>query len=170
MTQELLQQAWQISWPILQVLGITSLTGGFAFLVAYHALPPNITVKEVKDKSSKHNFESRLIIKNIGKLPAFNITVDFSNMNIVIGGLVLKNITARNCGSKAKQLASGEEMEIPVVPHTSVPPGVDLTSCDYLLELKYDLKLPFYSKQFLKTWHVELRNLSDGFAWQTSLR
>lgn len=170
MSPELIQQAWQLLVLVLQGIGITSLLGMLAFLVAYYALPPNLSVVEVKDKNKNHNFESRLIIKNLGNLPAFNIVADIYEMNFVIGGINMNNITAIDCGSKVTRLSHSEEMELPVVPHVSIPAGMNLSSCDYTLLLKYDFKLPFYSKQLSKSWRIELRNLPAGFAWQTLLK
>lgn len=169
MLLELAQEIWQLAMPILAGVGITSVTAGLAFLVAYYAFPPNVSVEEVKDKGS-HNFESRLVIKNIGKLPAFNIIADVEKMNLRMGGLNVTDMTATNCGGKTAKLAHGEKTEIPACPHVGMPVGTSLDSCDYLLILKYQFKLPFYSTVLEKRWHVELRNSGKEFVWQTSMK
>jgi hypothetical protein len=96
----------------LKFLGGISLVGVMAFVTAYYAFPPNLTVEEVKDKS-KHNFESRLIIRNIGKLPAYNVVVDVKNMNFQMGDIHMQNMKTENCGVSTKVLAVSEKMEIP---------------------------------------------------------
>ena len=169
MLQEIIQQIWQATMPILAGVGITSLTAAFAFLVAYYAFPPNLSVEEVKDKG-KHNFESRLVVRNIGKLPAFNIVADVANMNLVMGGINVTNMNTTDCGSPTNKLASGEKMEIPACPHVGMPAGTSLQSCDYTLTLKYQFRLPFYKTILEKHWYVELRNSGEEYTWQIAMR
>jgi len=69
---------------VLRLFGLTTILGLLSLLTAYYAFPPNLSVEEVVDKSS-HSFESRLVVRNIGKLPAFNVIVDVSEMNFVMG-------------------------------------------------------------------------------------
>lgn len=153
----------------LQIFGATSILGVIGFLTAYYAFPPNLTIEEVKDKG-KHNFESRLVIKNIGKIPAFRVIADVSQMNFVVGGMNMTNMSAIDCGSPISKLASGEKTEIPAVPHVGMPVGSSLQSCDYILTLKYQLQLPFYKTILEKVWHVELRNSGTEYTWQVAMR
>ena len=169
MNPEIIEQLLHYGWVALQIFGATSILGIIGFLTAYYAFPPNLAIEEVLDKS-KHNFESRLLIKNIGKMPAFGVVSDVSKMNFVMGGLNMTNMNTTDCGSPITKLASGEKTEIPAVPHVGMPVGSSLQSCDYVLKLKYDFRLPFYTKVFEKIWHVELRNTGDDFTWQIAMR
>ncbi len=153
---------------VLQILGVTSLTGALAFLAAYYAFPPNLTVEEVKDKG-KHNFESRLVIRNIGKLPAHHIVADVKHMNFRMGRVDLRNLNTENCGVPTRELAASEKMELPACPHVGMPVGTSLDSCDYTLVLSYDLRLPFFRKRRSKAWRIELRNSGSESTWQASL-
>ena len=153
----------------LQIFGATSLLGIIGFLTAYYAFPPNLSIEEVKDKT-KHNFESRLVLKNIGKMPAYNIILDVSNMNFVMGGINMENMNTTDCGAPISKLAAGEKTEIPAVPHVGVPAGTSLNSCDYKLKIKYEFRLPFYRTILEKNWYIELRNSGGVFTWQTTLR
>ena len=169
MGPEIGQLILDVGLVLLKFLGATSLLGLIVMVAAYYAFPPNLSLEEIKDKG-KINFESRLVVKNIGKLPAFNVVVDVAKMNFVMGGLNVTNIATTDCGVPTEKLASGEIMEIPVCPHVAVPPGSNLQSCDYDLILKYDLRLLFFKKLLKKRWHVELRMTDTDFTWQTSMR
>ncbi len=169
MSPETLEQLINYGSIVLQIFGATSILGIIGFLTAYYAFPPNLSIEEVKDKT-KHNFESRLVIKNIGKIPAFNIITDVSTMNFVIGGINMNNMNTTDCGTPITKLASGEKTEIPAVPHVGMPVGSSLQTCDYMLKLKYEFRLPFYKTLLEKSWHVELRNSGDEYTWQIALR
>jgi len=168
-TSDSMQHLLDASIVAFQVFGVTSLAGALAFLAAYYAFPPNLSVEEVKDKG-KHNFESRLIIRNIGKLPAYNIIADLEHMNFRIGGINVQDMNTTDCGTPTKKLAASEKMELPACPHVGMPVGSNLTSCDYRLVLRYELRLPFFLQRRAKTWHIELRNSGDAFTWQVSLQ
>lgn len=169
MSPELIDQFLHYGGIVLQVFGVTSILGVISFLTAYYAFPPNISIEEVKDKI-KYNFESRLVLKNIGKLPAFNVVVDVSEMNFVMGGINMTNMNTTDCGVPISKLASGEKTEIPAVPHVGMPVGSSLQSCDYKLKLKYEFHLPFYKTIMDKLYYVELRNSGVEYTWQVSMR
>ena len=169
MSPETLDQLLNYGSIALQIFGATSILGVIAFLTAYYAFPPNLSIEEVKDKT-KHNFESRLVIKNIGKIPAFNIVTDVSTMNFVMSGINMTNMNATNCGAPITKLASGEKTEIPSVPHVGMPVGTSLQSCEYTLKLKYEFRLPFYKTILEKIWFVELRNSGNEYTWQIAMR
>jgi hypothetical protein len=160
-----LKDGWLIA---LQFFGVASLAGCLAFLAAYYAFPPNLTVEEVKDKG-KFNFESRLIVRNIGKMPAYHIVADVQNMNLRMGGFNINNANMKSCGIHTTQLASSEKMELPVCPHIGLPVSANLDSCDYTLTLNYELRLPFFKNCRSKSWRIELRNAQQEFAWQIAL-
>lgn len=166
---EFLSQFMHYGVIALQVFGVTSILGVIGFLTAYYAFPPNISLDEVKDKS-KNNFESRLVLKNIGKTPAFRITFDVSEMNFVVDGLRMTNMSTTDCGVPITRLAAGEKTDIPAMPHVAMPVGSNLQSCDYKLNMKYELRLPFYKKLIEKSYYVELRDSVDEFVWQISMR
>ena len=169
MSPETLEQLLNYGSIALQIFGVTSILGIIAFITAYYAFPPNLSIEEVKDKT-KHNYESRLVIKNIGKIPAFNIVTDVSAMNFVAGGINMTDMNATDCGTPITKLASGEKTEIPAVPHVGMPVGSSLQSCDYMLKLKYEFRLPFYKTILEKNWYVQLRNSGDEYTWQTAMR
>jgi len=169
MNPEIVDQVLYYGSIALQVFGATSILGIIGFFTAYYAFPPNITIEEVKDKT-KSNFESRFVVKNIGKIPAFNIVLDVSKMNFTIGGISMSDTTATDCGIPITKLASGEKTEIPALPHIGMPAGTSVNTCDYLLKIKYEFRLPFYKTLLDKVWHVELRNSEDEFTWQLALR
>ena len=138
-------------------------------MAAYYGFPPNLTVEEVKDKGS-HNFESRLVIRNIGKLPAYNIVADLDGMNFRMGGINVENMNTKDCGIPTKELAASEKMELPACPHIGMPAGSSLNSCKYNLILKYDFRLPFFRQRRTRKWCIELRNTGKEFTWQVSLQ
>lgn len=169
MSPEVIDQLLTYGATTLQVFGATSVLGIIGFLTAYYAFPPNIAIEEVKDKT-KNNFESRFVVKNIGKIPAFNIILDFSKMNFTAGGISMKDCNSTDCGIPITKLASGEKTEIPALPHIGMPAGTNVNTCDYILKIKYEFRLPFYKTIMDKTWHIELRNLDDDFVWQIAMR
>jgi hypothetical protein len=169
MSPEIIDQLLGYGSIALQVFGATSILGIIGFLTAYYAFPPNITIEEVKDKT-KNNFESRLVVKNIGKIPAFNIILDFSKMNFTVGGISMSDCNSTDCGIPITKLAAGETTEIPALPHIGMPAGTNVNTCDYILKIKYELRLPFYKTIMDKIWHIELRNSGDEFVWQVAMR
>lgn len=154
---------------VLKVIGVTSVLSLLAALAAFYAFPPNLALESVRDKG-RSNFESRLVFKNIGKLPAFDVIGNVAHMNFVLGGLQVNDATFTNCGFPTERLSAGETMEFPACPHARIPAGSSLQSCNYDLSMKYELRLPFIKRRLTKRWHVELRNAGDHFTWQTSLR
>ena len=164
----MMQNFLDASLVVLQILGVTSLASALAFLAAYYAFPPNLTVEEVKDKG-KHNFESRLVIRNIGKLPAHHIVADVKHMNLRMGGLDFRDVNTENCGVPTRELAASEKMELSACPHVGMPVGTSLHSCDYILILSYEVRLPFFKKRRSKSWRIELRNSGSESTWQASL-
>ncbi|RJS92031.1 hypothetical protein [Salinisphaera sp. Q1T1-3] len=169
MGEEYVSTFIEYSLFLLKILGATSLLGLMGFVTAYYALPPNLAIAEIKDKG-QFNFESRLQVENIGRLPAFRVIADVERMNFVMGGMNMSNMAATDCGIPTAKLAAGERMELPACPHVGVPPGSNLSSCDYVLKLKYEFRLPFFSKKICKRWDVELRNAGQEFTWQIALR
>ncbi|GAB3401177.1 hypothetical protein GCM10027318_08540 [Massilia agilis] len=129
------------------------------------AFPPELAIESVIDKSKKFNSESRIKIKNLGKLPAINIFCDVHDGDIRMGPIKLK-MTAINTGStRIHKLSGGESAETSVTPGVHLSEAAQLTTFSYVLRLKYEAKILFFKKKFSKKWKVELRNFEDGFSW-----
>ena len=160
-SQELLQG----SITLLQWLGAPSLAGFLALYVAWLAFPPELVIEAVSDKSKKFNSESRIKIKNNGRLPALEIKADADNICGRFGGITMKNCGIFNGPNAVGRLSSGESAEISISPGMQLGLGMQITEFSYLLTLKHHTKLFFLRKAFKKTWKVELRNFDDGFAW-----
>jgi len=154
---------------LLQMLGITSLVGFIALYSAWLNFPPEIMVDAISDKSKKLNSESRIKIKNSGKLPALRIETEIEQLNATIAGIQIKNCAINNSPSVIPRLSGGETAEITVSPGITTQQGVQLSEFNYILKIRCYTKLFFFKRTFNKTWKVELRNFEDGFAWYTSI-
>lgn len=155
----------ELSKSILLWLGVPSLAGFLSLYAAWLAFPPELVVEAVVDKSKKFNSESRIKVKNNGKLPALGIKADAENICARIGGLTMKDCGIFNGQNVVGRLSSGETTEISVSPGVGFGQGMQITEFTYLLTLKHQAKLFFFRKEFKKQWKVELRNFEDGYAW-----
>ena len=155
----------QGSITILQWLGATSIASFLALYAACLAFPPELVIEAVVDKSKKFNSESRIKIKNNGKLPAIAIQADVENLCAVIATNRFENCGILNGPHAVARLAGGESAEISVSPGFGFSQGMQITEFTYILTLKHHAKLFFFRKEFKKKWKVELRNFEDGFAW-----
>jgi hypothetical protein len=153
----------------LKYAGLTSLSSFIALQVAWISFPPEITVEGVIDKSKKLNSESKLKIKNLGKLPAKNIRTNITNLNFVLGGIRMRDSAIINAPKAIPRLANSETTEVSVTPGVMTQDGGVFSAFDYSIELTYEAKLFFLKKTFRKMWHVELRNIGEEFAWHVSL-
>lgn len=160
-SQELLQG----SITLLQWLGVPSLAGFLALYASWLAFPPELVVEAVIDKSKEFNSESRIKIKNNGKLAALDIKADANNVCAKIGGATFQNCTIILGGNIVARLSGGESAEISVSPGFGFGEGMKITELSYMLTLKHRAKLFFFHKDFQKRWNVSLRNFKDGFAW-----
>jgi hypothetical protein len=165
MPQEGSQELLQASLLLLQWLGVPSLAGFLALYAAWLAFPPELVIEAVVDKSKKFNSESRIKIKNNGKLPALEIKADAENICARFGGITMKDCGIFNGPNAVGRLSGGESAEISVSPGMQLGQGMQITEFSYLLTLKHHTKLFFLRKEFKKMWKVELRNFDDGFAW-----
>ena len=150
---------------VLAIIGVTSLGGFLAFLVAYYRFPPNLSINRIVDKL-KLNYESRIQIKNIGNMPAYDVHVDVEELNVKSVGISVSDLQTENCGHHIPKISSGEMTEIPACPHVLLPAGINLEECKYTLRLEYIMKLPFVSKKFKKYWQIELRLHDANYTWQ----
>ena len=74
-----------ISLSILKILGATSVLGIVGLLSAWLAFPPELVIEGVVDKSKAFNSESKIKIKNTGRLPALSVTADAEKVCAKIG-------------------------------------------------------------------------------------
>jgi hypothetical protein len=153
------------STTLLRWLGATSLLGALGLYVAWITLPPELVIEAVVDKSKKFNSESRIKIKNNGKMPALAIKADVENLCAVIATNRFENCGIFNGPSAVARLAGGESAEISISPGVGFGQGMQITEFSYTLILKHQAKVFFFHKKFQKRWKVELRNFADGFAW-----
>jgi hypothetical protein len=151
---------------ILKLLGATTVTGFLGLWTAWIAFPPELVIEAVTDKSKKFNSESRIKIKNIGKLRAFDVYCNAENLSFKTGGISLSNCTARRNGSQLiHRLSGGESTETTITPGIHFDKPVQTTEFSYTLELEYQARMLGLRKRLAKKWNVELRTFEDGFSW-----
>ena len=148
----------------------TSLVGLVGFLVTIQVLLPNLSIERVIDKHNTLAFESRLLVKNLGRLPAYNIWANVFNCRFRGGGLAIGDITLTYNGQPTKKLGAGETMEVATLPQVGTTPGIQIEECEYRLMLEYQARLFFYRKKIIKAWHIELRPLGGDFTWQFTMQ
>lgn len=153
----------------LSFFGLTSVGGFISVQVAWISFPPEITVEGVIDKSKKLNSESKIKIKNIGKLSASNIRTNIVNLNFALGGIKMRDSVVVNAPRPIRRLANSETAEISITPGVKVQESGIFCEFEYSIELTYEAKLFFLKKTFRKMWHVELKNIGDDFYWHVSL-
>ena len=150
---------------LLLWLGAQSLLGLLSLYGAWLAFPPELVVESVVDKSNTFGSESRIKIKNIGRLPALKISADVENIWARIGTNTLKDVGIFSDQPVVGRLAHNETAEILITPGVGIGPGIQISEFSYLLTLKHRATLFFLSKGFRKQWRVELRTFHDGYAW-----
>ena len=142
-----------------------------AIIAACYAFSPNLTIETIKN--GPQNTVSRIIIKNIGMIPAYNITANGYGINYERAGITSRNNRFTNYAKGATlQLATDETMEIPACVEVvgGLSPSSAFKSCDYDLVLKYDFKIFGFTSSLNKKWFIKLQNAQDGFVWTTRLR
>ena len=154
---------------VLPWLGATSVASGLALYSTYLAFPPELVIEAVVDKSKTFNSESKIKIKNIGRLPALNIKSDVENLCAKFAGIQMTDCGSRDAPDVASKLAFGETSEISIRPSISLGQGMKISEFSYILILKHRAKLLFLNKQITKKWKVELRNFDDGFSWDITI-
>ena len=157
-----------LSLQLLGLLGATSLTGFLGLYAAWIAFPPELVVESVVDKSTKFNSESRIKLKNNGKLPALEVQADATDICAEIGGMTMKDCGFMNGPKIFPRLAGGESTELSVSPGIHFGNAVQISAFSYRLTLKYRAKLFLFKRSLSKTWTVELRNFEDGFSWHVT--
>jgi hypothetical protein len=142
------QSILQVSISLLQWIGVPSLAGFLTLYAAWIVFPPELVIEAVVDKSKKFNSESRIKIKNNGKLPALEIKADAENVCALIGGITMKDCGFFNGSNAVARLSSGESAEISVSPGVGFGQAMQLTEFSYTLTLKHHAKLFFFRKAF----------------------
>lgn len=155
---------------LLQWLGVTSLAGAVGFWSTWAAFPPELVIESVTDKSKTSPIETRLKVKNTGKLPAWNCVCEMSDMNATLGGISFTNCRFGNMLPQLLQrVSAGESTEIPTLPGWGIAQGMQLSAVNYTLLLTYEARLFFLKKKFQKKWKIELRRFEDGYSWNVTL-
>ena len=162
-------QLMELSLLIFQFLGIGSITGFVALYSAWLAFPPELQIEGVIDKSKKFNSESKLKVKNAGRLPALSVNYDAEKVCATIGGMVMKDCGMSGGQDLIGKLSHGESSEISIRPGIALDQGMHISQFSYELTLKYSGKLFFLKKQFAKKWKIELRNFDDGYSWDIKI-
>lgn len=161
-------QLLQIVKSLFLWLGVPSLAGFLALYSAWIAFPPELVIEGIVDKSKRFPSESRIKIKNIGRLPALAIRADVENLCARIGTHTLKDCGFINGSNLVGRLAHSETAEITISPGIAIGPGISISEFSYSLTLKHRAKLLFLSRGMSKEWKVALRVFGDGFAWHVT--
>jgi hypothetical protein len=159
----------KLSLSLLKWIGATSIASFLTLYAAWLSFPPELIIEAVVDKSKKFNSESKIKIKNNGRLPALSIKADAENLCAQIGGIQMKNCGIYNSHSVIGRLSYGETSEISVRPGIGMNQGMHISEFSYTLILKHHAKLFFLKKQISKTWRVALHNYSDGYSWDITI-
>jgi len=154
---------------ILTYLGITSVVGLLGLYLAFLNFLPEIVIEGVVDKSNVLSSESKLILRNIGKLPARSIRADVEDFNLYVNTNRFIHCSIAGGPNVASKLSSGESSEISITPGINFGAGARIDEFDYKLILKYFATLLFLKKTFSKVWKIELKNRADGFYWEVKI-
>lgn len=154
---------------ILTYLGITSVVGLLGLYLAFLNFLPEIVIEGVVDKSNVLSSESKLILRNIGKLPAHSIKAAVENFNLYVNTNRFIGGSISGGPDVASKLSSGESSEISITPGINFGGGARIDEFDCRLILNYSAKLLFFKKAFSKVWKIELKNRADGFHWEIKI-
>lgn len=165
---EIEQTTLAFSMSLLKWLGITSFGGILSLYVAWVSFRPEIVIDTVIDKSKKFSSESRIKIRNNGRIPAHDIRVEAEYSSVKFGGITIKDCGVYD-GPKTKlRLSHSESFEISITPGISDENATQIEEFSYRLTIEHKAKLFFLKKEYRKAWAVNLRNFEDGFAWHVS--
>ena len=168
MLQSMPPESQVVLADLVQWLGLSTLGGTVGLSLTWLSLPPSLTIAEVRDRHPHHSFESRFAVKNIGRLPAYDVWANVYEMQVVMGaGTRMEGVELVHNGPPVGRLDPAEITEVPVVPQIGMPPGLPLASCAYTLELEYHARILWRVVPRTRKWRIELRAFNDGsFAWQ----
>jgi|GEM_PF-1972478 len=150
-------------------LGVTSLGGLLTLYLTFLGLLPKLSIEGVVDRSKKFNSESRIKIKNIGKLSAWNIRHEANSLKVKVGGITVNDGTMSIYADLPGHLTGGESVETAIVGQFLGGGSVSIAELNYILVLRYEARFLFFRKQLSRRWRVELRTFEDGFSWNISL-
>ena len=159
----------EVSRRRIRWIPVASLVGFLALVSAWFTFPPELVIEGVVNKSEEFSSESMIRVKNNGVLPAISTRALVENFSARIGTLTIKDMNMFSGPIVIGRLARDESDEISILPTFGVPPGTHLSSCSYILILKYKIKLFFITKNARKKWKVELRNFGSYYSWRTSI-
>ena len=160
----------EIILTVLQILGVTSLVGLIGLLLAFLNFQPEIVIEGAVDQSRPFNSESKLRIKNNGRIAARNVRADVYNLSVKFGSILIQDCIFINCGpALASRLSNGETTEIIIRPGLGLDQGQHFYEYSYTLAIMYQAKLLFFKKSFEKKWNIELNNYPDGYSWAVTI-
>ncbi len=165
MLQEVAAILWDKSLNIFVWLGVPSVAGFVALYTHWLGFPPELVIEDVADKSEKFSSESRIKIKNNGKLPALGIHADVPKFRAEVGDNVLEVTRKILVDELAPRLAGGESTLLSISPGINFEGGAKISKCSYELALVYHAKLFLFRRKYRKVWRVELKVFDDGFNW-----
>ena len=159
----------EIIIKVVEVIGITSVLGLIGLYLTFIGTVPSIVIEGTVEKSKRFNSESKLLIRNNGRLTAFNVRADVHNLSFEVNTNTFENCTFINCGPPlASRLSSGETTEITIRPGVDIGGGAHFDKYSYVLELIYQANLLFFRKTFTRRWMIKLKNYPDGYSWDVS--
>ena len=169
MPLELNQELIELSLSILKWVCL----GGFStFLVTYATwltFLPELSIEGISDKSPKFNSKSRMIITNIGRLPAHNVRADAEKICAEIVGVTYTDIGGYDGPNIIGKLSFNEKSESSVTSGFRVDGNIGFESFSYILTLKYQARFLFIKKSLSRQWKVELSNFEDGYSWNITI-
>lgn len=147
----------------------TSLVGLVTLYLTFISLLPKLSVESVVDRSKRFASESRLKIKNLGRLPAWNIRHDVQKLNLQFGNMVITNGEISIIDDLPGHLSAGESTQTKILGQIYRGGPIPINHMDCTLVLRYEARFLLFRKQLSRQWRVELRHLDDGFAWDIFL-
>ncbi|PCJ46362.1 MAG: hypothetical protein COA74_13940 [Gammaproteobacteria bacterium] len=133
---EIDQQTLQFSIMIFKFLGIGTIGGFIALYSAWLAFPPEIIIEGIIDKSKSFNSESKIKVKNTGRLPALSVKADAEKICAKIGGMTMQDCGIKNGPDVIGRLTHNETSEISIRPGIALGQGMKISEFSYELTLK----------------------------------
>jgi len=153
---------------------VSTLVGILTLVTAWYTLPPELIIEDVVNKSAEFSSESRIKITNHGLLSALSIRALTENVSARIGTMTILGTDMLAGPIVIRKLTHNESQEITIIPNIGIPPGTHVSSCSYILILKYKINLCSIgrlsiTKNWRKKWNVVLHKFPDGYDWQISI-
>lgn len=151
----------------LKIIGITSFAGFIAVFSTWLNIFPELTIDSVVDKSKKFNSESRIKIKNLGKLPALEVSGRLNDFCLKLEDIEMVGSEVNNMPIFIPRLSGGEVAEVSILQGVYVDSGACFSEYSYQFEIFYKAKLFLIPLSFKKRWVIHVRNFEDGFSWES---